>query len=295
MPSRVEDLDIDGPPSINPYEVLSIEKDATTDQIKSAYRKAALKWHPDKAKSEDKNTAHIKFQEVAFAYAILSDEQRRKRYDTTGRTEESIDPDDDDFDWASFYREQFTDVITPEAIAKFAAEYKGSEEEKEALLAAYTDAEGDMDAVYEEVMLSEPAADDERFRKIIDEAIKNGQSRKARITKAGKEAKEAEELAKELGVHDKLNKKGKGKKGDVEDEGALAALIRQRQKGRANDFLANLEAKYAPKGGKRAPPSDEPPEEAFQKTEARRTKKSKKETPASDESVGARRSRRAKA
>ena len=46
MAPHEEDLIADEPPSINPYEVLGIEKTATSDEVKSAYRKAALKYHP---------------------------------------------------------------------------------------------------------------------------------------------------------------------------------------------------------------------------------------------------------
>jgi DnaJ family protein C protein 9 len=46
MPSKTEELVDEPPTSINPYRVLDLEKDATADQIKSAYRKAALKYHP---------------------------------------------------------------------------------------------------------------------------------------------------------------------------------------------------------------------------------------------------------
>jgi len=282
MPSRNKtvDLEVDEAPiTIDPYIVLNLEKDASADQVKTAYRKAALKHHPDKASSEDKDAAHTKFQEIAFAYAVLSDERRRKRYDTTGRTEDTLDLEDDEFDWASFYREQFANVITGEAIEKFSNEFKGSAEEKEAILEAYTDNEGDMNAVYENVMLSNPADDDERFREIINHAIKDGEveaytaftkeskkSIQARIKAARGEGREAEEHAKRLGIHDKVFGK-KGKKGD-DGEAGLAALIQQRQKGRADNFLADLEAKYAPKdkkGKKRAEPMDEPSEEMFER------------------------------
>lgn len=302
---EIEDLTTEEPPkSINPYEVLSLEKDATADQIKSAYRKAALKHHPDKASPEDKESAHTKFQEIAFAYAILSDERRRKRYDTTGRTEESLDLEDDDFDWSSYYREQFKDVVTSAAIDKFKSEYQDGEEERAAVLAAYTTGEGDMDAVYEEVMLSNPLEDEERFRAIIDEAIKDGKvdafdaytkesktDRKRRLKRAKDEAKEAEEYAKELGVDKDLastsngSKSRKGKKGaasngaddEYGDTSGLAALIQKRQQSRAGNFLANLEAKYAPKpkaGKKRGAKEveDEPPEELFEKNRAKAKK-----------------------
>lgn len=75
----------DPPTEIDPYKTLGLLEAASADEIKTAYRKAALRWHPDKA--SDKEAAHIKFQEIAFAYAVLSDERRRKRYDSTGRTE----------------------------------------------------------------------------------------------------------------------------------------------------------------------------------------------------------------
>ncbi|GAB7340252.1 hypothetical protein MBLNU457_6716t1 [Dothideomycetes sp. NU457] len=282
MPSRNKpvDLEVDeAPTTINPYKVLSLEKDATPDQVKTAYRKAALKHHPDKASPEDKDTAHTKFQEIAFAYAVLSDERRRKRYDTTGRTEETLDLEDDEFDWSTFYREQYANVITSEAIEKFSNEFKGSEEEKDAILQAYTESEGDMDFVYESVMLSDPAEDDERFRQIIKTAIKDGEveaytaftkeskkSIQARIKAAKGESKEVEEHAKELGIHDKLFGK-KSKKSD-DGEAGLAALIQQRQKSREANFLADLEAKYAPKdkkGKKRAEPMDGPSEEMFER------------------------------
>lgn len=53
----------------------------------------------------------------------------------------------------------------------FCEKYKGSEEEKEDLLVVYEEFEGDMDGVYESVMLSDVIEDEERFRKIIDEVI----------------------------------------------------------------------------------------------------------------------------
>src|ERR1700761_1323899 len=111
MAPKDEELADEAPTSINPYEVLDLAKEATAEEVKSAYRKSALKHHPDKAAPEDRDTAHTKFQEIAFAYAILSDPRRRSRYDTTGRTEESLDIDDDDFNWTDFFRTQYKEVV----------------------------------------------------------------------------------------------------------------------------------------------------------------------------------------
>lgn len=271
------------PTEINPYEILSISKDATADQIKSAYRKTALRHHPDKATPQTKDEAHKKFQEVAFAYAVLSDEKRRKRYDTTGNTSETLD--DDDFDWVDFFREQSQAMVNGEMIEQIKREYQGSEEERQDVLTAYEEAEGNMDAVYEQVMLSSVLDDDERFRKVIDQAIEEGDvvsypaytketkaSRKKRVQRAKSEAAEAEELAEELGVKEKLFGKKGSKKGS--DEDALKALIQQRQKGRAESFLDNLEAKYGGGGGKKSKREiEEPPEELFQKNAKKSRKK----------------------
>ena len=69
------------------YEVLGVNKNSTPDEIKSAYRKAALKWHPDKWVSgtdEEKKTAEENFKEASEAYSVLSDENKKARYDRYG-------------------------------------------------------------------------------------------------------------------------------------------------------------------------------------------------------------------
>src|SRR6266404_4327948 len=65
------------------YEVLGVSKTATVDEIKSSYRKAALKWHPDR-NPENKHEAEIKFRECTEAYSVLSDQEKRQVYDTYG-------------------------------------------------------------------------------------------------------------------------------------------------------------------------------------------------------------------
>jgi molecular chaperone DnaJ len=64
------------------YEVLGVSKDATEDEIKKAYRKIAIKYHPDR-NPDDKN-AEEKFKEAAEAYDVLHDPQKRQQYDQFG-------------------------------------------------------------------------------------------------------------------------------------------------------------------------------------------------------------------
>lgn len=65
------------------YEVLGVTRDASADQIKSAYRKAALKWHPDR-NPEKKHEAEENFRQASEAYSVLSDPQKRSVYDRFG-------------------------------------------------------------------------------------------------------------------------------------------------------------------------------------------------------------------
>ena len=64
------------------YEILGISKSATAEEIKKAYRQQAIKYHPDK--NPDNKEAEEKFKEAAEAYEILSDPQKRQRYDQFG-------------------------------------------------------------------------------------------------------------------------------------------------------------------------------------------------------------------
>ncbi|KAI8855067.1 DnaJ domain-containing protein, partial [Chytridium lagenaria] len=69
---------------VDPYAILGISRDASQDDVKRAYRKAALNCHPDKVPPELKETAEAEFKIVSEAYEILRDPQTRNNYDRYG-------------------------------------------------------------------------------------------------------------------------------------------------------------------------------------------------------------------
>ena len=65
------------------YDILGVNKTASADEIKKAYRKQALEWHPDRHKDE-KEAAEKRFKEINEAYQVLSDPQKKNAYDQFG-------------------------------------------------------------------------------------------------------------------------------------------------------------------------------------------------------------------
>ncbi|KAL1713157.1 hypothetical protein EV715DRAFT_277464 [Schizophyllum commune] len=262
-----------GEEEVDLYAVFSLSKTATGEEIRKSYRRLALVHHPDKhthSSEKVKADAALKFQQVGFAYAVLSDDKRRKRYDQTGRTDEGFGDVDED-GWEAYFEDLF-DRVTRGKLDELKKEYQNSSEEATDLKAAYIETDGDIGEIMNHIPHS--TIDDEpRFMRIITELITSGdipklptweksiKDEKARLVRkkqSDKEAVEAEKLAKELGVWDEFygsgktgqrRGKGKGKAAaaadEEEDTSALQALIlKKKQKSMSSSFLDDLAAKY---------------------------------------------------
>ncbi|GAA5859017.1 hypothetical protein JCM1840_003713 [Sporobolomyces johnsonii] len=315
--------DVDEVPSL--YSVLDVPPTATPEDLKKAYRRLSLLYHPDKLSSlssssseqeQDLAAATLRFQQIGFAYSVLKDAARRERYDATGSTAQgSGEGAKTEAEWRDYFRELWTGEVSAESIDEFAKKYQGSDEETADVLAAYESSSGDLDVILSSIMCS-TVADEDRFVALIDSAISSGsleatttwkkhrkdtKAKEGRRRKADKEAKEAEKLARELGVHEKLfgedakgkgkgkgmgKGKGKGKENDDDDdddgdEAALKALIQGNQAKRMSNLMDSLEAKYGggssskKKGKKRASTGgddDDDDDEGGKKQKKQRTK-----------------------
>ncbi|KAI6180735.1 DnaJ-like protein subfamily C member 9 [Aphelenchoides besseyi] len=215
------------------YEILEVSTTATNVELKRAFHKMALMYHPDKNPD-----AGDRFKLISKAYKVLSDPQKREIYDATGSTDEN---DSGSTDWYGVFKTMFKEV-TEEQIEDFLQNYKGTEKEREDVKDAYIKCKGDMNKIYHYTISYDVEREDE-LREVIWHLINTNQveaypkflnekpeARAERERKRKKEAAEAKKLAK------------KYKKEAGTDD--LFDAIRQRQAGRQKSLIENLEAKY---------------------------------------------------
>lgn len=243
-------------PDINPYEVLKVDPKSNPLEIKKAYKKLSLKYHPDKLQQAQTIDNHDLFPKIQFAYSILSDPNRRSRYDATGSLNE-LEVGEEGFNWKDYF-DSLNEKITIEMIDEDRQKYQNSEEEKSDILQNFIYYDGDFLKLFEVIPhLEFTEEEEERVFKLIEMMLeeyqqefskssiksfekykKSGKTKvKNKLKKLAKEAKEAEELEKVI--------RGKQEGGD------LKSIIQARQSSRLDDLINNLESKYVDKKGKK--------------------------------------------
>ncbi|WVQ79710.1 hypothetical protein IAT38_001810 [Cryptococcus sp. DSM 104549] len=248
------------------YTALSLTPSATPEEIRKSYRRLALQFHPDKHSSKptaEKDKLAKQFQRIGFAYAVLSEEGRKKRYDKTGRTDEKF-AEVDEMGWDAYF-ESLYQRVDRKMLDDDKKKYQGSEDEKDDIISAYGSTKGSLPDILSYIPHSS-YTDEARFMELINGLIKSGdleatpkwtktstdEKARAKRAKAGERAaKEAEKAAKELGVWEEFYGSGeKGKRvgdekkgGKDAGEGSLQALILKRQRERESGFDA-MEEKY---------------------------------------------------
>lgn len=237
------------------YTRLGIQKDATSAQIKKAYRLSSLKVHPDK--NPDDPEADTKFQKVNEAYIILSDGKKKARYDLTGEIDED-GLDDLVNKWRYFYKE-----FWEEDINAFATEYRGSKDEEKDLINYYEQFNGDLTKLLSWIPLStnhDIVRYIETFDKLISEktieATEAYHDTRENVELLNDEEKEAEELKSEK-KRDKKSRKKKTTEPNLDD---LRSQILAKKEKSSEDFLSSLTNKYCEQD---EPMGDMPSEEEF--------------------------------
>ena len=158
---------------IDPYETLAVNKDATQVEVRRAYHKLCLRYHPDKAQGAE--DTREQFDAVQLAYLVLSDEKKRARYDRTGVVSVNDGDGEGDFDWDEYFTTQFTEV-SAELIEQDRQAYQGSAEERSDMLRAFVDARGDMKQLFESVIHLEFTKDEEqRVYELCTQFVEEGE------------------------------------------------------------------------------------------------------------------------
>ena len=95
----------------NYYQVLGIGKEASSNDIKKAYRTLAMKWHPDKHGEDNKQQAEQQFKKINEAYRVLSDPEKKNEYDQPTTDVGMFQFNSHDFDPMKFFHQSFDEPL----------------------------------------------------------------------------------------------------------------------------------------------------------------------------------------
>ncbi|RNF12871.1 chaperone DnaJ protein [Trypanosoma rangeli] len=227
------------------YDVLGVPQDAVEGDISRVYRRLALQYHPDRNPNGE-----TKFKEIANAYSVLGDSEKRRVYDATGVIPGVASEENSEATMAERSAEM------KERVRMFYATYAGSPEETEDVMSCYNKCKGNFRRMAREELLFDNRKEDEiwRLRELVRGLVENGSLQPTEAWKLTsseavvkqvmralrKERKEAADALDGMGLSAEKNG------GDLH---ALQALMRQDQKAEWGKMMSSLESKYLqPKG-----------------------------------------------
>ena len=158
------------------YSILGVKKTATNEEIRAAYRRLVLIYHPDKNEDKKDPNSAAKFIELNEAYKILSDIKTRKIYDETGEYEEIEKQNFTMKVSINDFRKRFT----IKNITNYEKKYRGSEEEEQDLIFYYNQNQGDLRNLIKEIPFS-TNKDIKRFLEIYEKLFKMKKHKKPEI------------------------------------------------------------------------------------------------------------------
>lgn len=154
--------------ALDPYTLLGVTRASTDAEIRSAYRRAAFRVHPDKNLGDAKADAN--FQQLGKAMSLIGTAEARALFELNGDTQQ----------WSAGKADEMFARVTAASIDEFAKTYRESQEETRDLLALYRKYRGDMCKVLEYMPLSR-GKDLPRFERTIDEAVAAGAEEEYRL------------------------------------------------------------------------------------------------------------------
>ncbi|XP_049545748.1 J domain-containing protein CG6693 [Anopheles darlingi] len=229
------------------YELFSIDKKASEQEIKKAYYRLSLKTHPDRVPEDDKQTATERFKVLSKLYSVLTDKDKRALYDERGIVDDEGENEADTWKlrWQNLFK-----PLTDEDIDNFMKSYVGSELERTDIKKAYLNGRGCINYMNQTVPFMS-CEDEPRVAKIVQELIDAGEvpaydaflkepkaKRDRRHKKYAREAKLASEVKRQRDEESELSSLRK-----------QLAVRNQERKGTFESMIASLEARYGAANG----------------------------------------------
>ena len=150
------------------YTILGVEPTATPAAIAKAYRQAALKNHPDRVGAKGEQA----MQQINFAYNVLKDESKREFYDETGKVDQATLTEADTL---GSFMNAWLQKLTHDDVEVYLQKHRGSDEERQEIMDAYAEHDGDFLKLKEDVHFREHVvAEEDRVCAVVQEEIDAG-------------------------------------------------------------------------------------------------------------------------